>query len=252
MRIHVLSYTCVAMAFAMVISSCQIKQLSIAEMTAHSRALRMAQYSEFDHFVYKEAYPKTMAVFVDYKLMRKADKSSSLYICLNQHRARFYVGGQVAMDFPVSTGTSKRATGIGSFLILEKKEKHASNIYGRMYDVDNKLVLRNADFRKDIVPEGGRFVGANMPYWQRFTWAGIGMHVGRVKAGQRLSHGCIRATRRAASLLYKATFVNKTRVHIIKDIEVDFPSLAVINQKRTDLAYEKVKKEAADAKKKKS
>lgn len=212
------------------------------------RNARIANYSAFDRFVFNKSYPKTMSVFVDHKLLRQADKSSFIQICLDQQRARFYVNNLIAMDFPVSTGVSSRPTGTGSFRILEKKEKYASNLFGKIYDAENKVVNRDADFRTDIVPEGGRFVGSSMPYWQRFTWAGVGLHVGRVKAGKRLSHGCIRSPRRSASLLFDATIVNRTRVYISDELEAKFPARDVLHQKSVDFAY--AKQQAALAKKK--
>lgn len=248
MQTRVLAYFCAAMAFAAALSSCQVKKLSPDELIVLERNARIADYTAFDRFVFNKSYPKTMSVFVDHKLLAKADKSSFLHICLNQQRARFYVSDVVAMDFPVSTGVYSRPTGTGSFIILQKREKYESNLFGKIYDLDNKVVNRDADFRTDIVPEGGRFVGAAMPYWQRFTWAGIGLHVGRVKAGKRLSHGCIRSPRKSASLLFDATIVNKTRVYIEDALEAKFPSHDVLLQKSVDFAY--AKQQAALAKKK--
>ena len=47
-----------------------------------------------------------------------------------------------------------------------------------------------------------------MPYWQRITGYGIGMHVGNIPTpGQPASHGCIRMPKEFAPLLYEVTKV---------------------------------------------
>ena len=87
------------------------------------------------------------------------------------------------------------------FKILEKKKAHASNLYGRIVSPDGATVVSDADARGDAVPEGGRFVGASMPYWMRMTPTGVGMHVGYVP-GRPASHGCIRLKKDVATELF--------------------------------------------------
>lgn len=126
------------------------------------------------YFAAQPDYPKTMQTWSADPLLEQLTKSNSkLIICLPQQRARVYVNGRVAMDWPISTGVDGHLTPSGVFRVLEKKEKHSSNKYG-----DHN--------------EQGEFEGSSMPYWHRFTWDGVGLHSGRVVAGKRLSHGCIR------------------------------------------------------------
>ena len=73
------------------------------------------------------------------------------------------------------------------------------------------------------MPEGGRFDGSPMPYWQRLTWDGLGMHVGKVKAGTPLSHGCIRTPRDMAKSLFDITTF-RTKVHIVEQLESCYPA----------------------------
>ncbi len=145
-----------------------------------------------EHFAATPAYPKTMKSWSDDSLLEELTKNNSkLIICLPQQRARVYVKGRVALDWPVSTGTKGHLTPTGVFRVLEKKEKHSSSRYGRFVNNSGKTIDGNADL-KSGVPDGATFRAASMPYWHRFTWDGVGLHTGRVVPGRMLSHGCIR------------------------------------------------------------
>ena len=176
----------------------------------------------YEHFICNHGYPKTMEIYRDKELLGKANRRSTVHICLPQQRGRLYVDGKVAADWPVSTGVEGRETPTGSYTIIEKKKDYASNLYGNIKDAKGRTVKRNADITKDSVPEGGVFVGSPMPNWHRLTWDGLGMHTGKVKAGERLSHGCIRTPNEMARELFKITGMG-TRVHVQNDLEKAYP-----------------------------
>lgn len=135
-------------------------------------------------------------------LIAQADaQNSAVEISLTEQRGLLLVHGAVAMDFAVATGKSSHPTPKGAYKILEKKKAHASNLYGRIVSPDGATVVSDADARGDAVPEGGRFVGASMPYWMRMTPTGVGMHVGYVP-GRPASHGCIRLKKDVATELF--------------------------------------------------
>lgn len=179
----------------------------------------------YEYFVMQHDYPKTMEIFRDSELMKLADRKSVICIDLSQQRGRLYVQGRVAADWPVSTGVSDHPTPTGSFSIMEKKKEYASNRYGKIYDAEGKCVNYNADFFKDPVPEGGKIVGSPMPNWQRLTHDGIGMHTGKVRAGRRLSHGCIRTPHKMACDLFGITACG-TKVYISDKRESRYPVTA--------------------------
>jgi lipoprotein-anchoring transpeptidase ErfK/SrfK len=110
------------------------------------------------------------------------------------------------MDWPVSTGTDGHKTPTGTFRIIEKKEDHKSNRYGRFVNEAGKTTNSNADASLGI-PEGTSFVASPMPYWHRLTLDGVGLHVGKVVPGKRLSHGCIRSPRNAIKKFYEYSVV---------------------------------------------
>lgn len=187
------------------------------------------QPGTYEYFVTHHGYPKTMAIYRDEALLKRAGRKSPIYICLEQQRGRLYVDGKVAADWPVSTGVSGHPTKTGSFSVLEKKVSYSSNLYGNIKDAKGKTVRYNATSTKHTVPEGGRFVGSPMPYWQRLTWDGLGMHVGKVKAGTPLSHGCIRTPREIASELFRITTCG-SRVNVVSALESCYPARdALIN-----------------------
>ncbi len=195
----------------------------------------------YEAFVYyHNDYPKTMEIFRDDALMAQADgRNCRVAICLDQQRGRLYVKQKtaegiiterVAADWPVSTGVDKRETPVGNFRITLKKKDHTSNRYGRMFDADGKCVNRDADAFKDEIPEGGRFEGAAMPNWMRLTNDGVGMHTGKVRAGRRLSHGCIRTPALMANKLFDITKIG-TRVSISQETEPGYPGQRPLDEK---------------------
>ncbi len=169
-------------------------------------------------------YPNTMVIYRNAELMKQAGPDSPIYICLSQQRGRLYVNGKVAADWPVSTGVSKHPTPTGQFRVLEKKRKYNSRTWGKVLNSNGKCINGNADSRRVSIPEGGRFVGSPMPNWQRLTGSGIGMHTGKVRAGRRLSHGCIRTPGRMARELFDITATGRSKVTITRDIEDCYPT----------------------------
>ncbi len=157
----------------------------------------------FEHFAAKPAYPKTPDIYADDPLLDQLTGSNGkIIICIPQQRARVYVNGKVALDWPVSTGTNGHETPTGVFRVMEKKVDHASNRYGKFINSNGKTVNGNADTANGI-PEGLSFTPAPMPNWHRLTWDGVGIHTGKVVPGKRLSHGCIRSPHAAAKKLYE-------------------------------------------------
>lgn len=180
----------------------------------------------YEYFLaHSKRYPATMEIFRDKGLLQKATAASPIYISLNQQRGRLYVDGQVAADWPVSTGVTGRETPVGAFCIQGKAKEHSSSRYGRIVDTSGKCVNGDADSLKDAIPTGGRFIGASMPNWMRLTNNGIGMHTGKVRAGKRLSHGCIRTPHAMASQLFDITSVG-TPVTITQGLEPCYPQAA--------------------------
>lgn len=136
-------------------------------------------------------------------------------INVDTQRATLYHGDAVVGWTYVASGIPSFPTPTGEFKILEKVADKVSNLYGKGYDANGKLV--NSDFKqgRDLLPPGGRFEAAKMTYFMRLTGDGVGMHIGPIpKPGRRASHGCIRLPSKMADILYAHTAVG-TPVSIV-------------------------------------
>jgi lipoprotein-anchoring transpeptidase ErfK/SrfK len=157
-----------------------------------------------------------------------------IVIDLDQQRAYFYKGDQIAGVSVVSTGREGYDTPPGEFRIIEKDQEHVSSLYGDYVDQSGQVVTENVESDKDPRPRGTTFRGAAMPYFLRIH-GGIGMHAGYLP-GYPASHGCIRLPERMAVQFFKNAAVG-TPVEIrhavapnyepspISERYSDFPSL---------------------------
>ena len=171
-----------------------------------------------EHFAAKKEYPLTLESYADDSLLSQVTRANSkLVICIPQQRARLYVNGRVALDWAVSTGTNGHETPTGVFRVIEKNEDHRSSRYGKFIDASGKVTNSNADLAHGL-PEGHTFVGAGMPYWHRFTPDGVGLHTGKVVAGKRLSHGCIRTQNHVAKKFFQHSVMGLP-VYITRAVE---------------------------------
>lgn len=113
----------------------------------------------------------------------------TVVVSLPQQRAFVYRGDTLVAASSVSSGKDGNDTPIGIYPILQKNEKHFSNLYN----------------------------SAPMPFMQRLTWDGIALHAGR-NPGFPDSHGCIRLPTAFAKRLFAVTDLGTTVV--VTDQEV--------------------------------
>lgn len=140
---------------------------------------------------------------------------TKMVVNVDTQRATLYHKDEVVGWTYVASGITSFPTPTGDFQILEKVKDKVSNLYGKGYDADGKLV--NSDFKqgRDVLPPGGKFVAAPMKYFMRLTNDGVGMHIGLIsKPGRRASHGCIRLPSKMAPILYERTVIG-TPVSIV-------------------------------------
>jgi hypothetical protein len=164
---------------------------------AELRKLAMAE-----HAVFRSAAGWKKRTYRNKELLTQANSENvSMEISLGEQRGLLLVRTAIAMDFPVATGKKSHPTPAGEFTIRAKEKNYSSNLYGKISDALNVVVVSDADARTDPVPEGGRFEGATMPYWMRLTDTGVGLHIGYVP-GRPASHGCIRLKRDSATEIF--------------------------------------------------
>ncbi len=107
----------------------------------------------------------------------------TVVVSIPLQRAFVYRGETLVAASSVSTGKDEKPTPVGIYPILQKNEKHRSNLYNN----------------------------APMPFMQRLTWDGIALHAGR-NPGFPDSHGCIRLPTEFAKKLFAITDVGTTVV----------------------------------------
>ena len=155
----------------------------------------------YDHFKAEPDYPKTMKVWKNDQLLESTNADNSrLVVSLPIQRAFLMKGDEVVIDYPVSSGKEEKPTPPGNYKILEKLSDKASNTYGKVYDAEGNQVDGETPA---AVPEGGKFVGAPMPFWMRLTWDGVGHHIGVIPRSRNpVSHACIRGPRAVMPIVY--------------------------------------------------
>jgi len=134
---------------------------------------------------------------------------ASITVNLTEQRAYFYQGHRLVGVALVATGREGFGTPAGNYKIIEKLVEKRSNLYGVNFDVDGNIVNEAADSRLHPPPPGGRFEGAEMPYWMRLTKSGIGMHQGPIPVpGSPASHGCIRVSKLVVQNFFESAPLN--------------------------------------------
>jgi hypothetical protein len=107
---------------------------------------------------------------------RMPDGPINIVISIGSQRLWVYDKRGLLETSIVSTGVGGFPTPTGVFAILDKEERHYSNIYG----------------------------GASMPFMQRLTMSGVALHSG-MTTGRPASHGCIRLPHAFAIKLFRLT-----------------------------------------------
>lgn len=200
----------IALGVALFFSSCALKSdpSTIEAPAGPPQAVYVNPYPEgtYDHFKARLEYYKDLSIWKDPVAYDAATPSETrITLNLSTLRGKLYDGaGTVILDYPIAPGTSEHPTPKGNFKIMEKIVDKESNLYGKIIDANGVIINAEADSRKHRPPPGGKFDGADMPYWMRLTGYGIGMHQGVVPINPRrtASHGCIRHTMEGVQLVY--------------------------------------------------
>jgi len=130
----------------------------------------------------------------------------SVEIDLTRQRLTAFRGDRPIGWCVVATGLPGYSTPAGRFRISEKVVDKYSTLYGVTKNAEGITINHDTKVGRDPIPPGCEFVPAPMPYWQRLTHYGIGMHAGPIPyPGFPASHGCIRLPRPAAIRLFDVT-----------------------------------------------
>jgi lipoprotein-anchoring transpeptidase ErfK/SrfK len=138
-------------------------------------------------------------------LEKATPENVSISISLGKQRAFFFVGEEIAIDTPISSGKRAGMTPKGTFKISEKDKDHRSSVYGEFVSSRTGKVVRSGVSTKiDSAPSGTVYRGAPMRWFMRLTNEGVGMHTG-ILPGYPASHGCIRLPDEIARLFFENT-----------------------------------------------
>jgi hypothetical protein len=193
---------CAATAAALLLANCA-HQKPAAQTTANGQAVNPYPPGTYEYFKAERSYPKTYNVWKnDALLARTGPQNSHIRIDLATQRGLLMNGNEVVLDYPICSGIESRPTPTGTFYILEKVIDKKSNRYGRYYDAAGTMVNGNADNVLDPLPVGGRFEGAEMHYWMRLTYDGVGHHIGPVRR-YPASHACVRGPSQTIPIVYE-------------------------------------------------
>ncbi len=139
-------------------------------------------------------------------LDRASNSPVAILVSISKQRAYLLVGGEVAVDSPISSGKRNGWTPRGDFCILEKDPDHQSTLYGDFVDTRGRIVRSGISSKLDAAPSGTHFRGAPMKYFMRLTPQGVGMHVG-ILPGYPASHGCVRMPTESAQIFFEKAAV---------------------------------------------
>lgn len=126
---------------------------------------------------------------------------AGITISLSRQLAYFYKGTKLVGVSAISSGDDQHRTPIGKYSVQQKDMNHMSSQYGDYIDGSGNVLASNIDRHRDPMPPGGRFDGARMPFFMRFT-NGIGMHAGYLP-GYPASHGCVRMPEHMARTFFQ-------------------------------------------------
>ena len=192
---------CASAAVVFILASCG-NQKPVSTTDAAGNPVNPYPAGTYEHFKADPSYPLTKSVWKNDELLPLTDSSNShIKIDLKTQRGFLMNNDQIVIDYPICSGIKSRPTPTGTFYILEKIVDKKSNRYGRIYDAGGDVVNSNADAVLDKIPEGGKFVGAQMRYWMRLTHDGVGHHIGPVLR-RPASHACIRGPSAVVPIVY--------------------------------------------------
>jgi lipoprotein-anchoring transpeptidase ErfK/SrfK len=123
-----------------------------------------------------QAPPKTVPRVLD----QATPENTRIVISLGRQRAYLYVGEEVAIDTPVSSGKRRGQTPTGDFEIMDKVAAHQSNLHGDFVDREGQAVRHGVSTRIDAAPSGTVFRIVPAEYYMKLNDEGLALHAGRL------------------------------------------------------------------------
>ncbi len=147
--------------------------------------------SSHEKFTQRTDYKQTYDTYSNEAALKTLDRSKTK-LRVNKATQRLIVSQDdtVLLDTPCTTGRAGKRTPSGTFKLHDKIADKRSNVYGTYYR-NGKRVCGGHRYEK-CRGVSGKFVGSSLPYWQRLTGDGIGLHASNSVKRYPASGGCIR------------------------------------------------------------
>jgi len=113
-------------------------------------------------------------------LDRATTENTCIVVSLSRQRAYLYVGDEMAIDAPVSTGKRRGQTPAGEFTVQDKAASHETHLHGDFVDRDGNTVRHGVSTRIDAAPSGTTFRIVSVQYYMRLNDEGLSLHAGRL------------------------------------------------------------------------
>jgi lipoprotein-anchoring transpeptidase ErfK/SrfK len=147
-------------------------------------------------------------------LEKATPENTRITVSLGRQRIYLYVGDEVAIDAPISSGKKRGQTPTGSFTVTDKAASHSSNMHGDLVDADGNVVRHGVSTRIDPAPSGMKFVVVPVQHYLRLNDEGLALHAGRLP-GYPAADTAVRLPTDIAPLIYQR--VKKGTVVMIEE-----------------------------------
>ncbi len=147
--------------------------------------------SSHEKFIKRDDYKQTYDTYRNEAALKNIDRAQTkLKVSIPNQRMIVTQGDTVVLDTPCTTGRAGKRTPTGTFKLHDKQADKRSNVYGTIYRNGQRVC---GGHRYEKCPGvSGKFVGSSLPYWQRLTGDGIGLHASGSVKRYPASGGCIR------------------------------------------------------------
>ena len=128
--------------------------------------------------------------------------NTKITVSLGRQRAVLLVGGETAIDTPVSSGKNRARTPKGTFQITERSTSRTSNQHGDFVDATGRIVRTGVSTRTDAAPSGTTFRPVALQYFMALGPDAVALHAGKLP-GYPASDVSVRLPADIAPLIYQ-------------------------------------------------
>ncbi|MGJ8655073.1 MAG: L,D-transpeptidase [Akkermansiaceae bacterium] len=161
--------------------------------------------SSHEKFVKRADYKQTYETYKNEDALKTVDTTKTkLRVNIATQRMIVSQDDTVLLDTPCTTGRAGKRTPTGTFKLYDKQADKRSNVYGTLYKNGSRVCGGHRYDRCSGVSYD-KFVGSSLPYWQRLTGDGIGLHASNSVKRYAASGGCIRVQPAYAKQIFGMT-----------------------------------------------